>query len=186
MASVSPSPKYAVEDPTSEIIGMALLSLLESQNLDSFRDLVEKYGMDQVQPDEWYPADQAFRFLQELVARDDAMFNLVSIGMKVFDVMPMPASIETVADALRAMEHFADSSQRRRGTNVPWYSVREINEHHIEFVDRGSYPHDLIYGEVYSLVRRFRSKGTHFAVTRDYLNPDDPDADGAVYHIEIK
>ena len=186
MTDYNPSPKYVLKNPESELQGAALLVLLESQKTFEFQDLVEKYDYNNVKADEWYSYQEAMNFLKDLADRYNRTENLVSIGLKVFDVLDLPDHVKTIADGLGMMNVMGDLTQRNIDTPHPWYQVEEINELHIKFTDRSPLPHDLIYGEVYSLTRRLRPEGFDFALTRNYLNADNPDADGAVYDIKLK
>lgn len=178
-------PKYEI-NPEAEIQGVALLTLAQSQNLYNFTDLVEKYGYDQINPDEWYSLQSALMFLQDLTERHSSTENMVSIGMKLFDVMPLPPEVTTIADGLGMFNLMNQTVQRNVEPSRDWYEVEQIDDEHIKFVDKGAYPHDLVYGEVYSVARRLRPDGLKPIVEREYINPDNPDSDGAVYHITLK
>jgi len=41
----------------------------------------------------------------------------------------------------------------------------------------------MIYGLVYGLVKRYAPPDCEWNVDRTYMNPNDPDADGAIYDI---
>ena len=178
-------PKYEINSE-AELQGTAVMSLIESQNLYNFQDLVEKYGYTQINAEEWYSLERLLQFLHELTSRHSATENMVSIGMKVFDVAPMPPEIKTIVDALRTFNVMNTIIQRNVKPERAWYEIEELDDTHIKFTDMGPYPHDLVYGELYSLIRRMRPAGSDFSLKREYLNADDPDSDGAIYHIEIK
>lgn len=185
MANHTSYPKYQV-NPEAELQGAALLTLTASQNLYNFEDLVKKYEYDKVNADDWYQLDSALQFMFELTERQNTTENMVSIGMKLFDVMPFPEGVETILDGLHLFNVMNTIVQRNVQPNRDWYGVKSIEDNYIQFTDTGPYPHDLVYGEVYSVVQRLRPSGFTFTVTRDYLNVGNPDADGAVYHIKLK
>lgn len=184
MSNNATTPKYVI-NPEAEILGAALQALVESQNLYDFHDLVEQFGFDNIQPDQWYSWEDGMAFLKALTTRHNQTSNLVSIGIKVFDVLPLPENVQTIADGLQMMNMMAEQTQRHVNSDLTWYQVEQADDNCIKFVDHSPIPHDLIYGEVYSLARRLSPANMHFVVRREYCNEASPDLDGAVYHIEL-
>ncbi|MEM9955606.1 MAG: hypothetical protein AAF846_28650 [Chloroflexota bacterium] len=177
-------PKYQVNDE-AELQGMALQLLMASKNLYDFEDLVQKYEYDEVDPEGWYSFQTTLDFLKELTERHNSTQNMVSIGMKLYDVMPLPPEAKTIEDGLHLFNSMNKVVQRGVMPERDWYTVEVIDDTHITFTDTGVYPHDLVYGEVYSVAKRLRPEGKVPVVTREYMNEDDPDSDGAIYHIRL-
>ncbi len=115
MIDAPPTPKYTLAIPSTEIVGMALLPLFRLPDSAFLRDLFAKYGLDQVRPNVWYPAEEALAFLRELVACDDDAVDLANIGVAVAGLIPLPDGVETVANGLRMLNHLADATVRNRG-----------------------------------------------------------------------
>lgn len=178
-----PTPKYVI-NPEAEISGAAILSLAASQQLYDFQDFVEKHNFNDVDPSKWYVYTEVMAFLQDLTKRHNTTQNMVSIGMKVFEALPLTGEIQTIEDGLNMMNAMGAMTQRNLSSDAPWYEVIVEDNGNLTFVDRSPLPHDLIYGEVYSLVRRLSPPKTRYIVQREYMNEAEPDSDGAIYRIE--
>ncbi|MEO1163528.1 MAG: hypothetical protein AAFV98_07095 [Chloroflexota bacterium] len=178
-------PKYEINEE-AELQGVALLTLTASQNLFDFEDLVKKYGYDDIDQEAWYPMHEALQFLKDLTERHNTTQNMVSIGMKLLDVMPLPPEVQTIPDGLHMFNTMNTVVQRNVNPPRDWYIIEQVDDSYIKFTDTGAYPHDLVYGEVYSVAKRLRPEGKFPIVEREYLNKDEPDNDGAIYHIKFK
>ena len=184
MTANNPTPKYVINS-TAEIKGAALLTLLQSQKHYEFEDLVKKYNYDNVEPDKWYSYQDTMEFLKELTQRENMTENMVSIGIKVFEVVPLLENVSNIGDGLAMMNTLTTTLERNVERDESWYTIQQIDNTTYEFIDKGPLPHDLIYGELYALAIRLRPEDSGFTLTREYLNEDEPDLDGAVYHITI-
>mgnify|MGYP006909114666 CR=1 FL=1 len=63
------------------------------------------------------------------------------------------------------------------------YQLEQVSDRHLRVTDNTPWPHDLIYGYLYAIVRQFKPDDSTPSITHIYLNPNNPDADGAVYDI---
>lgn len=114
--------KYDI-NPEAELQGAAILTLAQTQTLYDFEDLVEKYGFNNVLPNEWYSWQHIMAFLKELDERHNNTENMVAIGIKVFDVLPLPENVTTIVDGLEMMNVIATMTQRHVVVACPMYDI---------------------------------------------------------------
>src|SRR5574341_60974 len=175
-------PKFKANSPEAQVIGAALISMLRSVNLDSFRPILARYGLEKIDPQQWYAQQVVLDIQRDILTQGTTpMYDLVSIGMKVGDRDLLPAS--SIEQALLNLE--ASHQQLHRHIEHIGYRVEKLDERHIRVTDLTPYAHDLIYGILYAMVQRHKPPGLSAVVRR--VNPHlnelkDPDEPG-IYDI---
>lgn len=173
--------KYVASSPESLISRRRVKALLMSMKGHEFADLIRQNGFDHVVEEEWYPSQQVLDLLKNFAERANGPENLISIGVKMLETSGLPQEVNSVSTAL----HLLNQNTQRNSCNTvgtPFQIVQHA-ENRIEVTDNTPYPHDVVYGYLYSICRRYLPKGSTFSIKRTYLNTDNPDADGARYHI---
>ncbi|GAB4511684.1 MAG: hypothetical protein OHK0046_10090 [Anaerolineae bacterium] len=177
------TPKFYIPDPEAVIAGPTAMALLESRHREEFEDIIAKYHLEEVVNQDWYPLTTNMDMFKEFNNRNNGRSSLVSIGLEVFATAALPEHIDTVEAGLILLQQIQELNTRGL---APYqrYEAEVIAEGHIRVTDRSPFPHDLVYGYLYGLVNRLRPKDADFTVTRHYMNPDNPDSDGAIYEIK--
>jgi hypothetical protein len=178
-----PAPKLVSPDPCAEINGLSLLVFEYSPELRAYRDLIEQYGYISVKPDAWYPLPPLLDFYREALARPDASIQFMLMSMNVYDQVNLPDHVRTIEDGLNYLRAFMIANIRGDTSAPTWYQVATPGERHLRLIDRTPFPHDVVYGSVYGMVRRTAPPGSAPVIKRAYLNPLRPDSDGAIYDI---
>lgn len=173
--------KYISPNPESRILGLALNAVLSSIKLDEFADLVEQNGLNQIDPEAWYPTQLVLNMYKAISEQPNGSENLVSIGVKVYQNAILPPEVNSILTALHTLNAVMDLNMRN--VESERYEIEQLSDQCIRVTETTAFPHDLIYGYLYGICRRFAPAGTKFHLQRTYLNPEDPDADGAVYDI---
>ncbi len=171
------------EAPEGTLIsGQALQSFVQSAEFDSIRPHLEEvfraYGLPpEIDPNEWYPLQLSHDITKRLNGE-----QLVSIGVRLITSAAFPPEIDSIQKAIELLMATYHLNVR----NVPegdGYSDYHFDDRRITFREDTTFPHDVMYGYIYGLVQRYKKPGESPVVRRTYLNPDDPDAAGAIYEI---
>lgn len=169
--------------PDAEILGQAFGGIIASKYRGDFEDLIAKHGIDKIDPQKWYPLERAFAFFRDLVAKGNTIISLVSIGIEIFEQAGLPDEVDSIPAGLHLLQAVNDINVR----NMPpedGYDVEELSDRHYRVVDRTAWPHDLIYGYLYGIARRFKPEDGHPIVERvAYMNEENPNASGAIYEV---
>ncbi|MEO8607792.1 MAG: hypothetical protein ABI690_07930 [Chloroflexota bacterium] len=181
--------KY-IATPQAEVIGSAMQNLFVSINRDEFLPLVEQtftqYGVDNIQDKAWYPHQltlDIFKLIED--AKLNSMDNLVSLGMAYVETATFPPQINSVYSALSALSQ-TYGLNIRNAADGEGYEVQQLSDQHIQIIDQNPFPHDTVYGFIWGIAKRFRANQDKFpSITRTYLNPDDPNSDGAIYDVML-
>jgi hypothetical protein len=145
-------------------------------------EILQKYGLKSIDPDKWYPSQLALDLYKLLVKKAGGMFDLVAIGMQMVEDAPYPEKVDSIHTVMAMLPEGYKMGIR----NYPpdeGYVIEHLGDRHVRVHEYLPYPHDIMYGYIYGLARRFAPKGTNLSVIRTYMVPDDPDAGGAVYDI---
>lgn len=166
--------------PEAESIGATLIMCFENAP-HIIEPVLKQYGyksIDDIQADRWYPMQiwlDIFKRLEETDAE-----NLDFIGAKLvenlndsIDVESLPEAI-ALLNALFAVRNFPKNAK---------YDVLQQGSHHIQVIDNSPYPHDLVYGLIYGILREYRPDGCYPVLIRNFQNPQNPNADGAIYDL---
>ena len=160
-------PTYKLFSSDTEVIGQALMDFEQAVGGENFRPLLDKHGLKNIQPDEWYPGDRWVAVLNEISDMGNSMFDFVSIGINQISTLVMPPELEDLS--LLEKIHMAEEIYKMnyRGTDVGSVTVEAIGDTHAKIMIRSFEPSDLWYGAAYGFMKRFASEGTDFKVYYD-------------------
>jgi hypothetical protein len=169
--------------------GAGMLAYFTSLQADEILPIVTpimaNYGMtsmNDVDPEGWYPMQMSLDMFKAIEAQPNAMTNMVSLGMKMTEHMPVPEQVDGMIEAMHVLNAMYDAGIQNFSESEK-YDITQISERHVQLVDNNPYPHDLIYGFIYGIARRFMPEDASLTVKRTYDNPEEPNAGGAVYDV---
>jgi hypothetical protein len=162
--------KYKTFDPNAEIIGQAMLSFVECSNREAIMPFLEKHGLSNIEPDQWYPVSRWLDVLNDVAEQRsgmDAVFDFVSVGMKTAEtaVYPPPFLALPFEEAMFLSNE--GYQMNHRNGDAGEYIVEKSADKHLKVTVRTPYPSDLTYGLLYGQARRFLPPGTSFTVQYD-------------------
>lgn len=172
--------------PNSEMSGYYALALIENIQAPEVRPIMEKHGLVDPVPDQWYPMSIWFGAFNEMLQLPNVMENMVAIGMKIGQLIQVPPSIQnpTYEKILMAWDSIYQAAHRKG--DVGHILCEKVGDNHWKAILTDPYPDDLTYGIFYTITRRFLPPGTQFKL---YYDPDIPSRDRGgkdktVIHVE--
>lgn len=157
----------ALADPRSEVSGRVFISALTCVNHDLIRPALKDYDLERIQPDQWYPQQLWLDCIHTVSQHDNAMFNLVSLGMAIAHASDLPPVFHTMPleDVLRSVTVAYDMDHR--GGDYGSVQAQYNQDKCLRYIVRTPYPDDFFYGATYGLTRRFARPGVRFTVRYD-------------------
>jgi hypothetical protein len=147
--------KCVASAPDAEIAGRALECLKTSILHTEFEKLLEKYGLGTIEPDGWYPQQAVLNVHHDILSGPNGQEIEVSIGIRIIDGMYVffPEGI----DISGALQVFSDSHTQiqRNISDDDLFIFRSAGKRHIEIINSSPFPDALVYGYVYSLMKRY-------------------------------
>ncbi|GIK65125.1 MAG: hypothetical protein BroJett018_29190 [Chloroflexota bacterium] len=180
-------PKY-VAPPDAKIIGLAIGAVVNSILFDEIKPFFEKsmhaygYSSIEINENEWYPLQMLLDTYKEISQSGGGSPLLVSVGTKVIENAILPPEIDSIAKCVTLLRDISDLNLQNVPSEMNYQDI-QVEPKRLSFIDNTVFPHDLIYGYVFGIARRFKVPGTHPTVERTYLNKENPDAAGARYLI---
>jgi hypothetical protein len=161
--------KYKAFEPENEVLGAAVLSFIESVNFDNIKPFLDRYGLTEVDPGAWYPLQLWLDVLSDMDEQSGggAMFDFVSIGMKIIETAQFPPEFSTLSMKQAIMTANDLYRANMRGGDFGEYIIDQLNDNHLRITTRIPYPDDVAYGQLYGMARRFAPPGVHFTVYYD-------------------
>lgn len=170
----------------TEVLGQNLRAFLDNLQSDKTRPIMEQYGIANPQPDQWYSLADLLNVLNLIMEHPDVTFNMVAIGMKIGEIVPMPPDMpDPTLEQVLSMWNGIYQYIHRQG-DVGAISFEKVNDKHFKTIHTDVYPDDFSYGIVYGYGRRFLPFGTRFTVYYDEaIPPRDHDEHSRVTIIHI-
>lgn len=148
--------------PDAVVLGQSMLAFAECSARDEIWDVLEAHGLQEIDPEQWYPQQAWLDVLRDVIGRGNAMFNLVSIGMKLAELFPMPPDIRTMHEALGAVDDIFRMSNPDAEPGI--MRTENVEPRHVRIVSATPYPDDFEYGVIYGLARRYLPPDGHLVV----------------------
>lgn len=175
--------------PDAEVIGQNLMSFVESANQDLVQPLLKKRGLDQLEPDKWYPLQSYVDLMNDMVEADPAgsASAFVSIGMKIVEKAVFPPEIDNLS-LKEILLTWNDSYKLNcRGEDIGEMKAEVVSDTHIKMHCQIPYADDVNYGVFYAVAQRWLPEGTDFTVYYEE-EPEEPRRDEGgewtIYNIE--
>ena len=166
--------QYVSIHPQAEVIGQAILGIARALG-DKAQPILERHGLDGVQPDGWYPQQRWLDALREIDQGD--MFDLIAVGKQVAEHVPLPAEVDSVESVLMMIGKTYTHNHR----GCPGYTKPEIlGEKHVRLTVYDPYPNNMVYGVMYGFAARFERRAI---VRYDDETPYGTESDTVIYHV---
>lgn len=172
---------FVAGSPQAEVIGQTVIAFLENLQADEIAPILPKYGLDNIDPDKWYPHQAWFDVLREVNEMPNASANLVAFGKKVVQTAVLPPEIDSIPKVLNLLHTIHHLNLR----NVPeeeGYVVKEIGEKHYHVYQNTPNPDDGIYGFIWGLAARYKAPDEVFVV-RMIDNPHPDEIPGSLFEV---
>lgn len=173
-------------EPTMEVSGATMLSIVENMRADEIAPLVEKYGFEDIAPSEWYPLQDFLDFLHEMGHDPNLAANLVSVGMSIAETALMPSELEHPTFE-QMVEGWDDHYQSNfRNGDAGYKQTTKVDKQHYKVAHNNTImPDNLEYGVLYGFAKRFLPPGTRFTVWFDEDMPRmDKGGEQTILHVE--
>ncbi len=164
---------------TVETIGVNLKAFSENLQSDETKPVMQKYGLLDTLPYEWYSGHTLLEALNELIAQPNFTFNFVAIGMEIGKICPLPPELKdpSIGQVLMVWNDIYQGIHRNG--DVGLIRCEAVGSKHYRAVLTDVYPDDFSYGILYGFARRFLPTGTHFKVFYDKeITPRDQGSNG--------
>jgi hypothetical protein len=158
--------KFVSPSTNAETLGAALMLFFENILAETIRPILEKHGIETLEPDQWYPMQLILDVEKDIV--DSPLYgneSLVALGMKAIDTAPFDPSITTIEQAIAALDTIVNYASR----NIPegfGYHLVESRPGYILVTENMPFPDDAIYGYLWAVARRFKPHNTTFTIQR--------------------
>ncbi|NDJ76657.1 MAG: hypothetical protein GYB65_10395 [Chloroflexi bacterium] len=143
--------KLVPQTPDALAHGSVASSLLTAVGQKNFVHILEKHNITTVEPDGWYSHALLLDVLRDIRDNKTAMYDLMSIGMQLVD-RDAPLVFPTLENVLFAVPQI-DATQHRNSPGS--YIVTRIDERCIQLKDYTPWPHDLVYGLLWEIIRKY-------------------------------
>ncbi len=134
-------------EPGTEVTGTGVLAYINNMQAYDYRTIVESVGLDDVDPNEWYPLERVMNLFNILSGLGNMTPYLVAVGMSIVDNATLPPSIDENASPFEVYSLWNDFLQiNHRGGDVGTIHAKEVDADHIVVTLRDVYPDDVSYG----------------------------------------
>lgn len=152
-------------EPNVEVIGQVMLAFAANMRAAEIQPVLEKHGFTDIKPDEWYPAPQWMKVLNDIIRQADSMTNFVAIGLKTAEFVRLPegedlslGKVFEAWDKIYQLQH--------RGGDIGYVRTEKIGDKHYKASWKLIYPDDMAYGVGYGFAKKFL-EGYQFTLQYD-------------------
>jgi hypothetical protein len=156
--------KLVASSPNAEVVGQAVLTLLENINYEQIEPILKKYKLDQIDPERWYPAQTLFNIYREVAEGDNGDENLMAIGVKAAETAVLPPEVTT----LEAFLQLIDPAYRMNFRNISdddSYKVLAMEPGYARVANNTPTPDHAAYGILWGFARMLTGRNSDFRVT---------------------
>lgn len=171
---------FVAGTPEAKVLGQTVIAFSENLMADEVKPLLPKHGLDNIDPEAWYPHQNWLNVLKDLEQTDSASTTFVAFGKKVVETAAMPPEMKTIPDVLNALHAIHHMNLQ----NIPeeeGYFIEKIADNHYHVHHNTPNPEEAIYGFIWGLAARFRAQGEDFVVK--LLEDVETDKGRSVYEV---
>lgn len=172
---------FVAGSPDAKVLGQSVLAFAENLRSDLIKPILPRHGLDNIDPQAWYPHQNWLDVLKEIQEKPGASEMFVAFGRQVAKVAAMPPEMQSIPDALNALHDIHHMNLR----NIPpeeGYVVEKRGEKHYIVYENTPNPSDAIYGFIWGLCARFKQPGDSFRV-RPIDNPNPNQTPGQAFDV---
>ena len=141
------------------------MGIINSLNEENVQPIREKYGLTNIQPDEWYPGLKVIDFYHDIEQNMGGMFDLVAIGMNIAKHIEFPPQVDNMKAAMHMSQEMHYGAWRNGDPGS--MDVEYPGDRHIRLIyENLPLPVDLVYGLCYGAVKRFAGQSSNIRVQR--------------------
>lgn len=174
-------------EPGTEVSGYVMNATVNNLQSHQFLPLLEKYGIDEIDPEQWYPLEVLLSIFNDMGRRGGEWSNFVALGMGIARSSVMPPSLDG-PDLSKMLELWDEHYQinHRNGEITHAYPSKIADQHYQIRLDRDhTYPFDLVYGLVWGTAQIMLPDEVDFEVWYDEAYyPINPDGDRVIIHVK--
>lgn len=179
--------KYAAQPfvagtPQALVLGQTVKAFSSNLLTEQIAHLLPKHGLDNIDPEKWYPHQNWMNLLKELSEAENSDSNLVAFGKEVVRTAAMPPELDSIPKVLHALHAIHHINLR----NIPedeGYSLEEVGERHYYVYHNTPNPDTAIYGFLWGLCARFKQPDEIFYVSQ--ISNSKPDENpGTVFEVK--
>ncbi len=173
---------FVAGSPEAEVIGQVVLAFIQNLEAKQVAPLLPKYGLDNIDPEKWYPHQSWMNVLKELCEQSGSSQALVAFGRKVVETAVMPPEIDSIPKVLDLLHTIHHLNVR----NIPedeGYKIEKLGEKHYMVYENTPNPEDAIYGFIWGLAARYKAPGEHFVVLK-VPNPKSDESPGKAFEVK--
>lgn len=154
--------ELTASSPDEEVHGIFLTWIAENIRGEYTRPVLAKYGLENFDPNAWYPAQTIFNVLLDL---DRSLVDeaFLAIGKQAGAAYPFDPSVKTLKDALMAIND-AHHQTNRNIHPEQGFIVEELEPGILMVTNNNPWPGNVIYAMTWELGRRFTPPGGEFKV----------------------
>lgn len=181
--------RYMAFDPESEVIGASALAFITNMNHDDMEAILEKHGLNQIEPQQWYPVQSILDVMSDISKEGDASSNLVAIGMEASEL-----GLKRLPDHFRSLSLFEflgiyDNwyKEVHRNTKTGYVKTEQVDENYLIIRAKLPYPDDLLYGIFFSYARNLAPQGKSISLSYDAeIQRRDEGGEETTFHLRLK
>lgn len=164
----------------AQSMGLVLQAFLVSVQREEYQDILEKHAISNFEANTWYPMELILEIFETLQTNTNSIQNLVSIGIKVVDVIDFKSRFPTLMDLLNYLPQLEHELHKN---NPGWWQISRPSQNCIEIQDHTVWPHDLEYGVLYGFTNLYQHEN-NYTLERVRIELDKETGDEVgVYHI---
>lgn len=171
--------------PGVRLSGQVGKTMVNNMVHDDIVHIMQKHGLDNLDPAQYYDADQFIGAFVDLQEETNSMTNLVALGIAVIENTSLPADIDEwsleqqLSLPVHAYENFMYEDKLPGNFEIRW-----LSDSHVAYHESLVWPDHFIYGYIFAFVKRFLAPQYDFVVEYDQTLPrQDDGADETVIHV---
>lgn len=152
----------SVDAQAQGVVFAPYLQILQGSELDA---LVEKYGLDKIEPESFYPQAHVCEMQSEM-AEKMGLFSgeLVAIGKESVPSIGFPPEIQTMQAAFEMLHSIYQAIHQNIPAEEGWV-YESVDENAFRVVFNAPYEEFAAYGYVWGIVEKFRNVQDDYEVT---------------------
>lgn len=150
--------------PDAEVSGAVMISLFNHYRRDDVIDSLQRHGLDNLDAERWYSVDPFIRLLDEWSKMPSFSTNLISVGMAMIYHLEPPEDTSGLSPVEKLLMLGEMHMAHHRNGDAGSYTIRQLNDKTIRYIENTIWPDDMIYGYIYGAAQRYLGQGNRFTL----------------------